>query len=145
MRRSIRFAGAALAMAAGLAACATTPSAPPGQAAKADPPPDPNCVVQSHGHSFRPGDNVPIHMAVRNTGRWCFGGFGFSGVSPQGSRVVDSPAHGEVRLLVREDRILFGFRAHAGYAGSDSFLITMPSGLGDEINLAVTVVVAPAA
>ncbi len=83
-------------------------------------------------------------MAVRNTGKWCFSGFGFSGVSAQGSRVVDRPSHGDLRLLVRDRGIVFGYRPAPGYAGSDSFLITLPSGTGYEFNLAVTVHVKPA-
>ncbi len=94
---------------------------------------------------IRPGDNVPIHMAVRNAGKWCFSGMRFSGTSTQGSRLVDNAAHGEVRLLVRDEGLIFGYRPAPAYAGPDSFLITMPSGTGYDFNLAVTVAVAPPA
>jgi hypothetical protein len=129
MRRPATVHSLAAAAAVGLAACSTPPaSREADQQAAAKP--DPGCQVRSHGGMSRPGDNVPINMHVQNTGRWCFSGFGFSGTSAAGSRVVETASHGEVRLLVREGGIVFGYRPKPNYTGPDDFLISMPSGTG---------------
>ena len=146
MIRSMAGCAAALAAILGVSAC-SAPSTPPAQAAdaKTAAAADTGCKVQGHHGVYRFGSTVPLFMKVQNTGRWCFSSFGFSGVNAEGSRIVDRPAHGELRLLTATVGIRFGYRPAAGYTGSDSFLISMPGGVGLDMDIAVTVHVTPAA
>lgn len=103
----------------------------------------PGCLFQFHAGRIRAGDNIPASMSLRNTGQWCMGSIGLSGVSSSGARIVDQPNHGELRMNVVGGGIIFVYRPAPGYRGSDRFLITMPSGNGYEYNLAASVTVDP--
>ena len=121
------------------------------RAADAPPAPAPATVVMAPGCKFvmhsgriRPGDNVPVRVALRNTQQWCFGGFSLSGTSSSGTHVVDQPDHGELRLIVRPEGMIVAYRPKVGFTGSDSFLVAVPSGYGGyDINYAASVTVAP--
>ncbi len=82
-------------------------------------------------------------MSLRNTGQWCVGSIGMSRSSSAGTRVVDQPNHGELRMKVVDGGVVFVYRPGSGYQGSDRFLISMPSGGGSDYNLAASVSVDP--
>ncbi len=103
----------------------------------------PGCTFQLHAQRVRVGESLPARMSLRNTGQWCAGSVGFSGVSSRGTRIVDQPSHGELRIKVVDNGVLFIYRPGAGYQGSDGFRITMPSGNGYDLNLAASVNVEP--
>lgn len=93
---------------------------------------------------IRAGDNVPVGVTLRNTQQWCYGGFGISGVSSSGIRVVDQPGHGELRLFIQPTGMILAYRPKPGFTGSDSFLVGVPSGYGGlDINYAASVTVDP--
>lgn len=106
---------------------------------------NPFCQVADQGlMHVRPGDNVPLSMTVTNSGRWCFSGFGFSGVNAAGSTVYAQPANGEVRLLMQPNAVVFGYRPKPGFAGGDRFSVLMQSGIyGIESHIVVSVAVKP--
>jgi len=99
---------------------------------------NPLCHAYMHAGRIRPGDNLPVAMEVKNTGRWCFNGFGWSGDTVEGSSIAAKPDHGEVRLIVRGNSLLYGYRPGPGFSGHDSFLIEVPSGIGESVNLAIS-------
>lgn len=141
MRDFLNALAAASALPCLLAGCATSSGAGGVQAKAAT---NPGCEVELLTHRFFAGSNVLMTMHVANTGRWCFGGLGLSGVTSSGTRIIDQPAHGQLRLMVREAGVAFGYRPAANYAGSDRFLIRMPGVVGGyETNVAVTVHVTP--
>jgi hypothetical protein len=132
-----------------LAGCA---DAPPGTETARKPPASPSLASDSNplcharmlaAGRIRSGDNIPVSMRVVNTGRWCFSGMSWSGDTANGTSLVNPPSHGQVRLLIRNDTFLYGYRPSPGYVGSDDFLIAMPSEVGLSTNLAVTVSVRP--
>ncbi len=148
MQTSTLAAGAALLLLAGCTTHSATeegdskPGVWSGNTAEANAA-NPNCRMVNRANGLlRPGTNVPLHMVLVNTGAWCFSGFGLSGVDTSGSTLVNHPSAGEVRVLPERGGVAFGYRPKPGFAGSDDFLIAMPTGFGYEINLAVSVTVA---
>ncbi len=130
----------AAALACSPRAQAQTPPAPPGgNPGRGLMVMAPGCSYQLHAQRIRVGENLPASMSLRNTGQWCGGSFGFSGVSPNGARVVGQPRHGELRMKVVDNGVMFIYRPAAGYQGDDGFRITMPSGSGYDLNLATSV------
>jgi hypothetical protein len=60
-----------------------------------------------------------------------------------GSDLVNHPSHGDTILRIDQNVVEFGYLPRPGYAGSDAFLIGLPTDSGVESNLAVTVRVVP--
>ena len=103
----------------------------------------PGCSFQFHHGRIRAGDNIPASMSLRNTGQWCLGSLSLSDSSTNGARIVDQPSHGELRMRILPNGIVFIYRPLADYQGSDRFRITVPSGFGLEYNLATSVSIDP--
>ena len=90
----------------------------------------PGCLFHADMVRIRPGNNIPGRTSLRNTGQWCAGSIGMSGVSSSGARIIAQPSHGELRMKIVEGGIIFIYRPGAGYQGSDGFLIAVALGVG---------------
>jgi len=89
----------------------------------------PGCSYQMHNRRFRVGENMPATMSLRNTGEWCMGSVGMSGVAANGAHVVDQPDHGELRVKTIPAGVVFVYRPSPGYLRHSHNLLVIMAGL----------------